>query len=187
MTRRAVALLAALAALTLSAGCGTIVQGITAGAGPGTGDCTATGDEGPPTKVAIDHNGFEAKYVGHTAGGGQFFLTEPFDPGTQGDDNARSFVALYLFTADGTFTRAEIDETDTGADTKRIVRQRLDELGEVTAGRIDVAPFEVKEFGESFGLIATAPETVDEIWWVTAQPGDYMAFSAPWDCGEYDT
>nr|BFE57442.1 hypothetical protein GCM10020063_019680 [Dactylosporangium thailandense] len=24
-------------------------------------------------------------------------------------------------------------------------------------------------------------------WWVELEPGNYMAFSSPWDSGEYDT
>jgi hypothetical protein len=32
-----------------------------------------------------------------------------------------------------------------------------------------------------------APEDDDDRWWVTIEPGDYMAFTEPWDSGEYDT
>ncbi|GGN50343.1 hypothetical protein GCM10010109_89430 [Actinoplanes campanulatus] len=55
--------------------------------------------EGRPERIAIDHNTFEAENVGHTADGGQFFLTTPFEPG------GRSFVALYLFDRDGGSSR----------------------------------------------------------------------------------
>jgi hypothetical protein len=60
-------------------------------------------------------------------------------------------------------------------------------LGKVTFGRIEVEPFAVERFDAEFGLIAQAPEGPEDIWWVTAEPGNYMAFAAPWDCGIYDT
>jgi hypothetical protein len=148
--------------------------------------------EGRPTRIAINHNSFEAKHVGHTAGGGQFFLTRPFDPGTADADDARDFVALYLFDEDGRFRKAEIDvfeEKDPGHSTaaKKVYRQRLQELGKAKFDRIEVEPFTVERFGLTFGLVAHAPTSSDDTWWVTAEPGDYMAFSPPWDLGEYDT
>jgi hypothetical protein len=147
--------------------------------------------EGQPTRIAINHNSFEAKHVGHTADGGQFFLTRPFDPGTAGAD-ARDFVALYLFDANGRFRRAEIDafqEKDPGHSSaaKKVYQQRLQELGKVKFNRIEIEPFSVERFGLAFGLIAQAPTSGDDTWWVTAEPGDYMAFAPPWDLGEYDT
>jgi hypothetical protein len=148
--------------------------------------------EGRPTRIAINHNGFEAKYVGHTADDGQFFLTRPFDPRTADSDDAREFVALYLFDANGRFRTAEIDVFQGNGPrhssaANKVYRQRLQELGKVTFDRIEVAPFEVERFGLTFGLITEAPTKSDDIWWVTAEPGDYMAFSPPWDLGEYDT
>ncbi|SDT48429.1 hypothetical protein [Actinoplanes derwentensis] len=129
-----------------------------------------------PERVAIDHDDYLAEHVGRAADGRQFFLTRPFEPG------GREFVALYLFTADGKFDEARIDPYDAG-----VFRSRLAELGNVKYGRISVAPFEVERFGITFGLISEAPEADGDIWWVTAEPGDYMAFSTPWDCGLYDT
>jgi hypothetical protein len=70
---------------------------------------------------------------------------------------------------------------------RKVYQNRLKELGKVTFDRIEVEPFAVKRFGKTFGLIVSAPENNDDIWWVTAEPGDYMAFSAPWDSGEHDT
>jgi hypothetical protein len=136
-----------------------------------------------PERIAIDPDDFQARHIGHTADGRQFFLTEPFEPG------AREFVALYLFRADGSFAEARIDEVAAGdhAAADRAHRDRLRELGEVTNDRISVAPFSVERFGTTFGLISTPPEGPDDIWWVTAEPGNYMAFSSPWDCGIYDT
>jgi hypothetical protein len=176
-----------------------VTGGLTAGCGLPIGNDTRPGTEhrsyptdGRPTRIAINHNGFEAKYVGHTADGGQFFLTRPFDPGTADAHDAREFVALYLFDASGSFRTAEIDEfqgngTSHSSAANKVYRQRLRELGKVTFDRIEVAPFTVSRFGLAFGLVTEAPTSSDDIWWVTAEPGDYMAFSAPWDLGEYDT
>ncbi|MEU4619297.1 hypothetical protein AB0G04_04850 [Actinoplanes sp. NPDC023801] len=138
---------------------------------------------GAPERIAIEPDDFQARHVGHTADGRQFFLTTPFEPG------AREFVALYLFRADGMFTEARIDAFDPGerAAADRAHRRLLRELGDVTIGRISVAPFAVERFGTTFGLISAPPQGPDDVWWVTAEPGDYMAFSPPWDCGTYDT
>ncbi|MCU7728082.1 hypothetical protein ODJ79_30570 [Actinoplanes sp. KI2] len=148
--------------------------------------------EGRPTRIAIHHDIFEAKHVGYTADGGQFFLTRPFELGTAGGNDTRDFVALYLFDAQGRFRKAEIDafpESDPGHSSaeQKMYQQRLRELGKVRFDDIVVEPFSVQRFGLTFGLVARAPETADDTWWVTAEPGDYMAFAPPWDLGEYDT
>jgi hypothetical protein len=80
-----------------------------------------------------------------------------------------------------------IEANGTTAASRKIHQNRLKELGKVTFDRIEVKPFAVKRFGTTFGLVVDAPDNNDDIWWVTAEPGDYMAFSAPWDSGEYDT
>jgi hypothetical protein len=152
----------------------------------------ASASAGRPERIAINHDDFQAKHVGHTADGRQFFLTTPFDPGQYGADNSREFVALYVFDHDGRFLDAKIDalgsrERLDSAKAKRVYEARLKELGEVELGRIEVEPFAIERFGTDFGLIADAPDGEGDIWWVTAEPGDYMAFSAPWDCGVYDT
>jgi hypothetical protein len=164
-------------------------------AGEGEPATAASGVAGRPSRIAINHDDFDARYVGRLADGRQFFLTTPFLPGEDSTDmnpTNRDFVAQYLFDQDGRFLEAKIDELDgpeslDGAEVDRAYRARLDELGKVTFGRIEVEPFAVTRFGAEFGLIAQAPEGPDDIWWVTAEPGNYMAFAAPWDCGIYDT
>lgn len=64
---------------------------------------------------------------------------------------------------------------------------RLKELGEVTFTRIEVESFAIDRFGTTFGLIPREPEEDDDTWWVILEPGNYMAFTEPWDSGEYDT
>jgi hypothetical protein len=148
-------------------------------------------EDGPPGLVALDQDEDSAKYVGHTADGRQFFLTTPFVPGI-GDEEGCEFVALYLFEAEGKFLEARIDsfgprETMDEAAARTLLERRLKELGPVTYGRIEVAPFSVTRFGTEFGFIARPPEEEAEPWSVEVMPGNYMAFQAPWDSGDYDT
>ncbi|GIJ80584.1 hypothetical protein SAMN05443287_115102 [Micromonospora phaseoli] len=148
-------------------------------------------EPGPPSRIAIDHDDYHAEHVGRTADGRQFFLTTPFEP-AYGNDEGQEFVACYLFDTEGRFLEARIDTFGSRALMDREARRtayeaRLAELGEVTFTRIEVEPFSVDRFGTTFGLIPRAPEDDDDTWWVTLEPGDYMAFSPPWDSGEYDT
>lgn len=141
---------------------------------------------GPPELIAIDHDDYHAAYVGHLTDGRQFFLTTPFVP--LGDE----FVTLYLFDRTGQLLEAKIDnfgprQTLNHEARQRLRDQRLHELGPVTFDRIDVAPFAVERFGIQFGLVAHEPEDGEDHWTVSLEPGDYMAFSAPWDSGDYDT
>ncbi|MFI7597978.1 hypothetical protein [Actinoplanes sp. NPDC049681] len=148
----------------------------------------ASSGDGRPERLAIDHDDFGARYVGHTADGRQFFVTTPFESGEEG----RTFVATYLFTADGRFLEAEIEPTEGGDDLYQVLtdadaKKQVRKLGEVTYDRIVVEPFEVHRYGNTFGLIVHEPDADDDLWWVTVEPGDYMAFAAPWDSGVYDT
>jgi len=147
--------------------------------------------EQPPQLIAIDHDDYHASHVGRTPDGKQFFLTTPFVPATQ-DRAGREFIALYLFSADGRFQEARIDDMGPRAELDRqraraVFEGRLAELGEVELCRIEVQPFQVERFGTTFGLIPRPPEEEGDGWWVIVEPGDYMAFCEPFDSGEYDT
>ena len=104
----------------------------------------------------------------------------------------REFLALYLFDTDGAFLEARIDDLGIRANFDRenairLNQQRLDELGPLSYGRIEVQPFQLERFGTTFGLVLRFPEDEEDVWAVEAQPGNYMAFFEPWDSGEYDT
>ncbi|SBT42210.1 hypothetical protein [Micromonospora narathiwatensis] len=150
--------------------------------------------DGPPRLIAIDHDDYHAEHVGHTADGRQFFLTTPFEPGDPETGGGAEFVARYLFDASGRLLDAAIDAfgprhlMDRDA-RRRTYEARLAELGPVTFDRIEVAPFAVQRFDTTFGLLPRPPEDEDEddSWWVELHPGNYMAFTEPWDSGEYDT
>jgi hypothetical protein len=146
----------------------------------------------PPDVIAIDYDDYHASHVGHTRDGYQFFLTTPFVPSLDDTTLGREFVALFLFDADGMLVEARIDdlgprEALDEQHTQEVFEQRLRELGEVEYGRIMVRPFQIERFGTVFGLVAHAPRRKGDDWWVTLEPGDYMAFHEPWDSGIYDT
>jgi hypothetical protein len=147
--------------------------------------------KGPPDLIAINQDDYHAEHVGRTADGRQFFLTTPFEPAIRGRDG-NEFVALYLFDAAGKFLEARIDEFGPRAtldhERRRQVRDRLlMELGDISFERIEVAPFALERFGTTFGLVLREPENEEDEWAVEVQPGNYMAFFAPWDSGDYDT
>lgn len=100
-------------------------------------------------------------------------------------------MALYLFDAAGGLLDAFVDDVGKRphvdhAVASRVFEERLASLGVVTFGDVEVAPFEVSRFGIAFGLIPRPPEEPGDAWWVEMQPGNYLAFTEPWD-GDYST
>ncbi|WP_425615075.1 hypothetical protein NA78x_004964 [Anatilimnocola sp. NA78] len=147
--------------------------------------------KGPPKLVALDHDDYYAKHVGHTKEGDQFFLTTPFVPASSGNPG-REFIALYLFDKAGALktatiedvgTRATLDETACAARRDEL----LASLGPVKFRKIKVAPFQIERFGVEFGFIPQEPDEAGEDWSVIVEPGNYMCFWPPWSSGEYDT
>lgn len=144
-----------------------------------------------PKLIAIDHDDYHAEFVGKTADGKQFFLTEPFDSETP-TKPGNEFVALYLFDKEGNLLEALIDEFGPRDKMDRNARdalcqKRLADLGEIEFGRIEIAPFSIEKFGITFGLIPLEPEDEDDELSITLEPGNYMAFYEPWDSGDYLT
>jgi len=143
--------------------------------------------DGPPKLITINHDDHHARYVGRTKDGKQFFLTVSFALAT-GQHGQREFLALYTFDKKGNFLDAKIDDLEApltdGQDFESLRDKRLDELGELSFGRIKISPFAVERFGLTFGLI---PDKSEDEWTVELQPGNYMAFCPPWNSGEYDT
>jgi hypothetical protein len=144
-----------------------------------------------PKLIAIDHDDYHASHVGRLSDGRQFFLTTPFVPAI-GGGAGREFIALFLFDKQGRFLEARIDDLGARAEldkqyARSAFEQRLAELGQVEYDRVEVQPFEIQQFGTTFGLVPRPPEKDDDDWWVELQPGNYMAFHEPWDSGEYDT
>ena len=63
-----------------------------------------------------------------------------------------------------------------------ILQRRLAELGEYALEPIEVAPFSAEVDGVTFGFVYEA-----EIDSIHIEPGDFIAYYAPWDGLEYDT
>lgn len=148
-------------------------------------------DSGPPEMIAIDHDDYHAKHIGNLRDGRQFFLTTPFEPATSGQGGSE-FVALYIFDSDGNLLEALIDDFGPRDRLDRALclacyEKRLSDLGDLSFGRIEVKPFALERFGRTFGLVVREPDDEDDEWAVELLPGNYMAFFAPWDSGEYDT
>lgn len=145
---------------------------------------------GVPDRVPVRHDDYHARRIGRLADGRLFFITEPF-VAAKADAPGCEFLAVYLFAADGAFVEARIDSLgprsimDVHA-ARALLERRLAELGELSFESIAVQPFSVVHDGVTFGLIPRAPEDEDEDWCATLIPGDYMAFTEPWD-GNYDT
>ncbi|MBY0263357.1 MAG: hypothetical protein K2Q20_13495 [Phycisphaerales bacterium] len=144
----------------------------------------------PPKLIPILRDDYHAQHIGTTADGRQFFLTTPFLPASGGTGGCE-FIARYVFSRSGDLIDATIDDLGPrGAMDEQmrvdLLHRRLSELGPTTPGDIRVKPFAVERFGVRFGLITVAPEEDGDTWWVKAMPGDFMAFTEPWD-GLYDT
>ncbi|MCP4152710.1 MAG: hypothetical protein GY757_33555 [bacterium] len=143
-----------------------------------------------PYKVAINHDDYHAAHIGKTKTGYQFFLTTPFEPAII--DEGCEYIALFKFDLDGNHVESVIDKLGprgsfSEEERKKKYFSRLNELGDIEYCRIEVKPFSVEKYGKKFGLITRVPENKEDVWAVELHPGNYMAFSAPWDNGEYDT
>jgi hypothetical protein len=155
-----------------------------------------------PRLFAIAHDDYHAAFVGTTADGRQFFVTTPFAWALD-DGSGAEFAARYLFDTVGALVDSTIVPLGTrpgnGAlpgnvahfdEQENAVERLLSEIQPVSFCDITVAPFSVMAHGHEFGLILNGPDSEDDhewYWNVTVEPGDYMAFYAPWDDGEYDT
>lgn len=161
-----------------------------------------------PERIVIPHDDHHGKLVGWTRSGHQFFITTPFT--WLGE--SREFVALYLFDRRGELTEAVIDDLgdraalvgEAQADVLpgNVARENetvyariaglLDYIGPHEFRSISVQPFQLMRHGVEFGLLPPAhdpDEPLDpdeEVPYVLLMPGDYMAFTPPWD-GSYDT
>jgi hypothetical protein len=171
------------ALVALSFGAVTVAQSLRSVADDGT----------LPEKIRINLDGSYARYVGTTATGQPFLITN-----AQLVEGARRryFVTFYLFDPDGSLRRSQIDEVPEGFDkvtalaslekVKLIRESHIASIGPITYGNIAVRPFQVLHDGASFGLIAaqTTTKAGQPSWQVSLQPGAIVTFRAPWN-GNY--
>ena len=143
----------------------------------------------PPERFTIVPDDYHVPYAGTAEDGRKFFLSqELFEPG------GSSYVGLFLWNADGSFDRIEVDEVrrpaglppgqaaPAGADD--LVAARLAELGDYKLEPIEVAPFVRSVDGVRFGWQFRTFEGTSSI---NIEPGDFIAYYAPWDGLDYDT
>ena len=159
-------------------------------------------DELAPEVFVIAHDDYHASHVGLTADGQQFFITTPF-AWASAEGGSQEFAARYLFTPDGALAEAEIlplgprpglgalpGNVESFADQSLAIEHLLAQISPVVYGDITIKPFSVMAHGLEFGMVLNGPvpEDPDEEWYwsVNLEPGDFMAFSAPWDSGDYD-
>ncbi len=144
---------------------------------------------GKPDKIAINHDDYQAKHVGRTLDGLQFFLTTPFEAANASHKGCE-YVALFLFDSEGNLKKYEIDRLgprESLEEKHEIYNSRLAQLGKIHFGRIEIKPFSVRKDGLEFGLILRESEDEQGSFVAEMLPGNYMAFFEPWDSGEYDT
>lgn len=152
-------------------------------------------DTGAPDRITIVPDDYHVPFAGTAEDGRLFFLSEElFDAGHAGQDDARQFVGVFFWKADGEFDEVRMDVVDrvegappgqavpAGAD--ELVASRLAELGEYELEPIEVAPFSTEIDGVVFGFIA---QEFEGMWSVHVEPGNFIAYYEPWDGLEYDT
>ncbi|UAL31416.1 hypothetical protein K8W59_08240 [Nocardioides rotundus] len=142
-----------------------------------------------PERIRIVPDDYHVPYAGTAEDGRRFFLSdELFEPG------GAAYVGLFLWEADGSFSEIRVDEVTRAEDVppgmaasagrKDLVKKRLAELGDFTLEPITVEPFTRTLNGVTFGWKATRFQGSLSI---HIEPGNFIAYYAPWDGEEYDT
>lgn len=141
-----------------------------------------------PTRFTIVPDDYHVPYAGTAQDGRRFFLTEELF------DSRSAYVGLFLWRADGTFDEVKVDKIPrlaagppgqagpAGAD--KLISSRLAELGKYTLEPIQVAPFTKNIAGVTFGWVV---DQVDGEYSIYIEPGNFIAYHAPWDGLGYDT
>jgi hypothetical protein len=149
-----------------------------------------------PETIPINLDGSYMRWIGKAADGSQFLISNAFIQEASGSAGRRYFTTFYLFDADGSLKRSQIDEVGEGSDkttalaalekVKTIREQHIASLGRVKYGNISVRPFEVQHQGVAFGLIASDPpnKAGRTSLQVALQPGNIVTFRPPWN-GDY--
>lgn len=179
MSRRA-ASLAALALVAALAGCAAQSQSEQPQEGAGV--------EQAPERFTIVPDDYHVPFAGTAEDGRKFFLSQELFS----LDSA--YVGLFLWKADGTFGEVRVDAVErpdgvppgqaAAAGPDELVAARLAELGDYELEPIEVEPFTQKVDGVTFGWQL---EEYDGMYTIHIEPGNFIAYYAPWDGLEYDT
>jgi hypothetical protein len=159
---------------------------------------TPTGN-GIPNRFTIWRDPYEAKWMGTTSAGKQFYVGTQYDLSQAQSD---AYEVLFLFTASGAFESATVidfgsasgvaSDFDTNVDQAVESEAREQLLGSLGAFRrtdIFIQPFAVKAYGLEFGFVPLPAVENDPEQPATIEllPANNMAFYAPWTYGHYDT
>lgn len=145
--------------------------------------------EQAPDRITIVPDDYHVPYAGTAEDGRRFFLSEElFVPG------GKAFVGLFLWHPDGTVDEVVVDEVGRAeglppaqagpAGAQHLVDSRLAGLGAYVLEPIVVEPFLREIDGVAFGWRVSR---FDGVVSVNIEPGDFIAYYAPWDGLEYDT
>lgn len=143
---------------------------------------TKTEDQcmGAPELITIAHDDYHSRFIGRTADGLQFFFPPIFD--------AHEYITLFLFNDEGDLVESRIEDlgprTTLDKEKARAIRNKWLEELKPDFQYIEIKPFAIEYNGIMMGLI---PTKHDDYWVAEVLPGNVMAFSAPWDQGDYDT
>jgi hypothetical protein len=144
---------------------------------------------GAPSRIRILPDDHHVPVAGTLPDGRRCFVSEELFAGDQ------QFVAAFIWSEDGTFEELRVIGTARAAslppgqagpraDGAAGLEDLVAELGGVELGPIDVQPFAVQADGVEFGFV---PRSWDGEWGVSVEPGDFIAYSEPWDGEDYDT
>ena len=180
----------AVAALVVLSRCASPPDGTGAAPEHPQGTHAAPAWDPRPERFRIVPDDYHVPYAGVAEDGRRFFLSrELFEPG------GAAYVGLFLWKADGTFDEVEVDQVarpdgvppgqaaPAGADD--LVAARLAELGDYELRPITVEPFLTKVDGVRFGWHVGRYD--DGTYYINIEPGDFIAYYAPWDGYGYDT
>jgi hypothetical protein len=145
-----------------------------------------------PDRFTIVPDDYHVPYAGTAEDGRRFFLSEElFTAGPPGS----AYVGLFLWNADGTFDEVRVDEVPrpggipagqaARAGAHRLVQARLSELGDYVLEPIEVEPFTALVDGVRFGWRVGRYD--DGSYHLDIEPGNFIAYYAPWDGLDYDT
>ncbi len=182
--------------IAVLAGCGAPTERRDAGADvPPTSPMRMKRLDQAPKRFTIVPDDYHVPYAGIAEDGRKFFLSdELFSYGTP-DAPGSSYVGLFLWNADGTFSEVKVDEVarpdglppgqagPSGAED--LVEARLAELGDYKLAPIEVEPFTETVDGVTFGWKVGQYE--DGTYYINIEPGNFIAYHEPWDGVEYDT
>ncbi|WP_427887960.1 hypothetical protein ACQHIV_33210 [Kribbella sp. GL6] len=141
-----------------------------------------------PERFRIVPDDYHVPYAGTAEDGRRFFLSDELFAGADG------YVGLYLWKPDGTFDEVKVQKVRrtpgvppaqaTSAGAAALIKARLAELGKYKLEPIWVEPFTTKVDGTTFGWIL---DQYEGSYSIHIEPGDFIAYYAPWDGLEYDT